>query len=185
MLGIGFFAASASGGGGVPAYELISTNVLSSTQTSVTISSIPADYKHLQVRMLTRGDFGGTSDALNVQVNGDTTASYSRHFLEGNGSTVGSFVDTSATKAWLGRTVADGNTASVYTPWIIDILDYASTSKNTTIRSFSGNSVGTINYSTLASGLWFKTPAVTSLTFLNNVGGYKAGSRFSLYGIKG
>lgn len=182
LIPIGFLA---SAGGNIPAMELISTTVLTTAQTSVTISSIPSDYKHLQIRMLTRSDFGAASDALNVQVNGDTTASYSRHFLEGNGSTVGSFVDTSATKAWLGRTVADGNTANVYTSWVVDILDYGNASKNTTIRSFSGNAVGTINYSTLASALWFKTPAVTSLTFLNNVGGYKAGSRFSIYGIKG
>jgi hypothetical protein len=167
------------------AYELIGTISLTSAQTSVTFSGIPGSYKHLQVRMLTRSDFGSTSDALNIQVNGDTTASYSRHWLEGNGSSVGGFVDTSATKAWLGRTVADGNTANVYTPWIVDILDYAQTNKNTTIRSFSGNVVGTINYVTFASGLWYKTPAVTSLTFLNNTGGYKSGSRFSLYGIRG
>jgi hypothetical protein len=167
------------------AYELIGTISLAAAQASVTFSGIPGGYKHLQVRMLTRSDFGSTSDALNIQVNGDTTASYSRHWLEGNGSSVGSYVDTSATKAWLGRTVADGNTANVYTPWVVDILDYAQTSKNTTIRSFSGNVVGTINYVTFASGLWYKTPAVTSLTFLNNTGGYKAGSRFSLYGIRG
>jgi len=71
---------------------------------------------------------------------------------------------------------------------LIDINDYASTTKYKTIRNYcgiatnSGVDVGAIN---LGSGLWENTNAVTSLT-INGLGvNFTTTSVFALYGIKG
>ena len=77
---------------------------------------------------------------------------------------------------------------------IIDIIDYASTTKNKTIRTFSGwdgNAAGAGNdgvvalHSSLATGTG--TTAVSSISMYCYASGenFLAGSTFALYGIKG
>lgn len=180
MPNIGFWATAGAGAASVPAYELISTTILSAFSTSVTLSSIPSGYKHLQVRTTL---YNGNSNGLvRMTVNGDNTAAnYRSHRMYGNSSSVQSTTYTG--NPWMYITDLSAN-ASTFAPGIIDILDYGSTAKNKTVRGFSGF----FNASdvSLYSGLWMSTAAVTSLTFTDN-GGYRfdAGSRFSLYGIKG
>jgi hypothetical protein len=69
---------------------------------------------------------------------------------------------------------------------IIDIHDYASTTRNKTVRSFEGSDNNGTGDVTLVSGLWLNTAAVTSAT-VSVLGGinYAAGTTISLYGIKG
>lgn len=179
MLGIGFWAASASSAA-APAYELISTTVLSTAQTSVTISSIPSGYKHLQVRTMIYND--NSNGLVRMRVNGDTTAAnYRSHRLYGNGTSVQSTDYTGNPFMYVADLSA---TASTFAPGIIDILDYGVTTKNKTVRSLTGfYGAGDVS---MYSGLWMSTAAVTSLTFLDNANyQINAGSRFSLYGIKG
>jgi hypothetical protein len=81
-----------------------------------------------------------------------------------------------------------GNSASgIFSPFIIDILDYANTNKRTTIRYSGGPMLSSNHIVSLISGLYFSTAAITSMTFGNFVddGNIVAGSRFSIYGIKG
>jgi hypothetical protein len=67
---------------------------------------------------------------------------------------------------------------------IIDIIDYASTTKNKTVRVLSGadNNTGTQGEIDLNSGLWMSVSAVTSLTIFSGVN-FNAGSTFALYGV--
>jgi hypothetical protein len=71
---------------------------------------------------------------------------------------------------------------------IMDVHDYASTTKNKTMRSFGGSDgadyfvTGTVG---LLSGLWMNTNAITSITIALGAGNYSTNSKFSLYGIKG
>lgn len=182
MLGIGFWAASASGGA-AGAYELISTTVLGSSQSSVTFSSIVGTYKHIQIRIVAKGAFGSSLDNVNAQFNGDTAYNYYNHRLYGNGSSVAS-QGASTDRPVLGD-IAGSSDTSVFGAAVIDILDYASTSKNKTIRSLSG-SAGSSNMVALRSNLWISTSAITQITMSNaTLGGFLTGSRFSLYGIKG
>jgi hypothetical protein len=69
--------------------------------------------------------------------------------------------------------------------FIIDIQDYSSTSKNKTVRTFSGvdfNGSGSVN---LYSSLWMSTSAISSLTLTSNTGEFSTNTTFALYGIKG
>jgi hypothetical protein len=81
------------------------------------------------------------------------------------------------------------NVSNVYSTATIDILDYVSTAKNTTVRSLGGSTDRGGGTSTqgveLASGLFVNTAAVNQVTLLSNFANFTSGSRFSLYGIRG
>ena len=71
-------------------YESIATVTLSSSQSSISFTSIPSTYKHLQVRGILRGDRANTGEIVGVQYNGDTTsANYVSHRLTGDGTIMG------------------------------------------------------------------------------------------------
>lgn len=180
MPNIGFWATAGAGGAaGVPAYELISTTVLSAFATSVTFSSIPSTYKHIQVRATVGNLF--TNNSMRLQMNGDTAANYNGHKLWGNGASVQSSSNLGNGYFLCGDVAGD---TSTFAPNIVDILDYASTSKFKTARAFSGFYNG--YQVALYSGTWRSTAAVTSLTFTDNGAyGFEVGSRFSIYGLKG
>ncbi len=178
---MGFFAAS--GGAAAGAYELISTTVLGADTASVTFSSIDQTYKHLELRIVGRNnDSGGTQNNLRMTVNGSSTG-YAYHRLGGNGSSVTSIAATSATQFYVGALPTNAQTSQSGAA-VISILDYASVSKNKTIRSFFGASASDASTVGLYSGLWTSTSAITSILLLTS-GSFVAGSRFSLYGIKG
>lgn len=156
--------------------ELISTTLITSNTASVTfdVTGLGSSYKHLQVRMAANSSASG---ATYFRFNADSGNNYSQHLLYGNGSSVASGATTSTNAGYIGYTT---NAASFYPASIIDVLDFASSTKNKTARIFHGDS-GNIM---LNSGGWYSTAAITSITLYANVN-YIAGSRFSIYGIKG
>ena len=159
-------------------YELISTTILGGTAASVTFSGLgdyASTYKHLQLRVAGNNT---TSGAWRFRLNADTGNNYSYHLLYGNGSSALSANATSQSSGYLGFATANTNVSCVA---VMDILDFASTTKNTTTRSINAD----VNFNVIvASSGWYSTAAVTSLTLLANVN-FVTGSRFSLYGIRG
>jgi hypothetical protein len=154
---------------------------------TVTFSSIPANYEHLQLRYITRNNRSGQSvDAINIRANSDTAANYANHRLQGDGSSVSSSGGTSLGYAIFGQTTASTATASVFAVGIMDILDYSNTSKYKTFRTLSGFDANAApGYIGLYSGLWQSTSAINSLTISSNDGsGILQYSSFALYGIK-
>lgn len=185
MLPLGVLAASGSGGAG--AYELISTTTLSSLSSTVTFSSIPQTYQHLELRVTARTNANiQNSTQIRLRMNGDTGSNYAYHDLYGNGSSAVS--NSAATQPEI-RLNGFGDT-SVTNNWgvgIVNILDYKNTNKNKVTRLLAGTANNSYyNRIYLSSGVWINTAAITSLT-LNELNGYgwTSGSRFSLYGIKG
>lgn len=173
--------------GGGSAFELISTQVLASSASSVTFSSIPSDFKHLQIRMAHRNTRTGSGNGLMVlEFNGDTGANYSMHELVGNGSTVTSNATFAVDQNFMGLAFSPeaSNTTSAFAGTVVDILDYSNTSKNKTVRSLGGVAAST-NRISLISGHWRNTSAVTSINMYVFSGSLLTGSRFSLYGIRG
>ena len=166
-------------------YHIASTT-LSTATASVTFSSIPADYTHLQIRILSRTtDPVAYDDYVETNLNGDTGANYSRHQLEGNGSTASAFGSGNTTFMGNGPTATDGNSASIFGVTIIDILDYANTNKYKTVRSLGGYDANGSGGLMLSSGNWRNTNAVTSIVLTtHNALNYLTYSSFSLYGVK-
>jgi hypothetical protein len=177
--------AGAGGGGGVAAFDLLQTVTPSGTGT-VTFSGLDTytSYRHLQLRIAARSSNAqGGIGSIFLRFNSSTTG-YAFHNLFGSGSTVSSDANSSQAEITLPAIINDGATASVFSVGIIDILDFSSSNKNTTIRGLIGGTT-TSPQVRLLSGLWNNTAAVTSFTLV--VGGgsnYLSGSRISLYGIK-
>jgi len=119
-------------------------------------------------------------------LNGDSGTSYAFHSLEGTGSSVASSASTSSNQMDLGISTIPTSlqSANIFGGALIDILDFASSSKNTTLKALAG-SAQTDPRLNLASGLFINTNAVTSTELFSNSGDFVAGSRFSLYGLKG
>ena len=180
MWNMGLLGASAPVGGG--SYELIeSVLVTGSTTSTVAFSSIPQTYKHLQLRTTARTR--GSGDSLAMTFNGITSASYANHWLYGFDGTVSSTSSTSRSN--IETTVMPGTSqsANIFSVEVMDILDYASTAKNTTIRSLNGYAGSSLSFIGLRSGFLNNTAAITSIS-LTTSAGLAEGSRFSLYGIK-
>ena len=175
-------------------YESIATTTLSSATATITFSSIPATYTHLQVRWIAGNSIGTVGNlGLCMKFNSDTTAgNYSTHAIQSTGSAVevGSTTNSGTANGsdsrygivW-GNSVSD----SIFSVGIIDILDYADTNKNKTIRLFRGVDANGSTYGRvgLDSVLWKNTAAINNIVF--TVAGYNlvAKSQFALYGIKG
>lgn len=155
---------------------------------SITISSIPSTYKHLQLRL--NGRYASASAgavAFAVQVNGDTNSNYSFHTLDGDGSSANANGTSSFNMmqfSYIPRNGALSNTNGVS---IIDIIDYASTSKNKTFRAFGGVNLngGSGQMVQLASGLWMSTSAINSITIIAYGNQWDGNGTVALYGIKG
>ena len=159
-------------------YELISTAYGTGSSGTITFSSIPSTYKHLQIRFTAKASAGST---MSLQFNNVTSAVYALHRLNGTGSAVSSGASTSQNYVNLPSAI-DSATANSYAAGVMDILDYSSTTKNKTLRALYGFPTGSIY---LASGLYNDTSAVSTITLNNLSGNYTTQSRFSLYGIKG
>jgi hypothetical protein len=164
------------------------TTTLSTASASVTFSSIPQEYEHLQVRVW-GWNTSGSDRSLAIYYNSDTGINYVNHYLQGNGSSATAGAETGRGQTFIidsnaGQTGFNGDVNKAST-FLIDILDYANTNKFTTVRAlggWDGNGSGVVG---LASALWRSTAAINTLTFFlpysTNIG---AGSKFALYGIK-
>jgi hypothetical protein len=125
-------------------------------------------------------------DIFVVRFNSDTGANYSRHFVLGNGSGTSSFGLGGETYI-----LADGSSGAttgtdVFGSCVMDILDYANTSKFKTFRGLGGVDNNGGGYLTLVSGNWRSTSAITSVTITSYYSGsWVQYSSFALYGIKG
>jgi hypothetical protein len=185
LLGILNSQAAAAGGGG-PAYDLLETQTLGTAAASVTFTGLGSytDYKHLQIRAVTESSRAdGSSDSLRMRFNSDSGSNYADHELIGNGSSVTSGGGTTDPFMFIGQTVSS-TTANAFGSHITDILDFASSDKNTTIRTFSGFIPSTNSNVQMRSGLYKTTSAITAFEVYCGEGNLTAGSRFSLYGVK-
>ena len=170
------------------AYESIATvTVGSGGSSTVTFSSIPGTYAHLQVRYVARSGRARTANgSLYIQLNGNYLTASHRLF----GTTTAS---ADAASGGLdnggGQLFVPGSTAaaSIFGPGVIDILDYASTNKTKVYRALNGDDLNGEGYAAISSGLWNSTSAITSITFGSVDGGTNIPqySTFALYGIKG
>lgn len=184
---IGIIASSGGAPASLNSYESIATvNVGAGGATSISFTSIPSTYQHLQIRNMAREKPSGDSlyDSLYATFNSDTGSNYSQHFLRGNGSAAQAGGSASQTSTTLGGIEQGGNAANIFGAGVIDVLDYANTSKYKTVRSLFGYDANGSGYIVLASGLWQSTSAITSIT-MTPVNGIAQYSSFALYGIKG
>jgi hypothetical protein len=164
-------------------YESIATVALTSTASSISFTSIPQTYTHLQLRYISLDSRNQYEDSpVDMRFNSDSGSNYARHSLYGNGSTAYATAEINQTfiRMW------GGSQTNYFLAAVTDILDYTSTSKNKTIKQLFGVDLNGSGEVGLSSGMWFATPAaITSITLTPYSSPFKVNSHFALYGIKG
>ena len=185
---LGIIASSfRSAAGPEGAYDALATvTVPSGGLASITFAGIPTGYKHLQLRWIAKTDRADTDDVVFMQFNSDTAANYSWHFLRGNGSVALASASASASNVAVqyGATGNSGAT-NIFAGAVVDILEYANTNTNKTVRSLQGMDLNGSGWIYLQSGNWRSTSAVTSITLNRQYGSnFTQYSSFALFGVK-
>jgi hypothetical protein len=167
-------------------YQSIASSRLVSNQASLTFSSIPQTFKHLQLRW-----YGGTQggDYVYFTTNLGNGGQSSRISNYGN-QYYNTYYNADAT--WGNDLHFGGIDASNYPgAGTIDFLDYSSTTKgknafSRTVRPFNADAQYSVNN---MMGFRLGTSTTTALTSITMQCSpsypFKTGSTFSLYGIKG
>ena len=101
---------------------------------TISFTSIPGTYKHLQLRAITRDNLGFNTAEVNFTFNSDTSANYSRHALFGTGA--GSL--TAESNASTSKIYFRGG-SNLFGCFVIDILEYANTNIYKTARILVGS----------------------------------------------
>ena len=177
-------------GTGVPpvtnSYESIATvTVGSGGSSSISFSSIPSTYKHLQVRGIAKGTVSNywvlyTMNGVAISNGGTSSSNYYYHQVTGGGASA------TAEAGALNRLITtQGATANIFSAHVMDILDYASTNKTKVIRTLQGFDLNGSGVVHLQSNNFVNTSAITSFTFTPDSGSFAQYSQFALYGIKG
>lgn len=165
------------------AYESIQTVTVpvATVYPTITFTSIPSTYKHLQIRAI---GLSTTSNHGDLRFNSDSANNYTYHALGGTGSVA--YAEASAPRSDIASIVRMAGSANAVGCAVIEILDYASNNKYKTVRSlrgFDNNGTGDIS---LISGMWMNTSsAITSITITARGGTFTSYSSFALYGMKG
>lgn len=161
-------------------YESIQTyTVGAGGQATVTFSSIPSTYSHLQIRALVKP--ATTSTWLLTRFNGSSASKYAYHELLGSGAAA------SAAGAGTQNTMIsmDNMSNANFGAAVIDVLDYSNTNKYKTLRSLAGQDNNGSGYIGLYSGFyWNDTTAISQIDLTMSSGNLAQYSSFALYGIK-
>jgi hypothetical protein len=171
-------------------YESIATVTAAGSSNTITFSSIASTYASLQIRMIGRqvGTYNG-NNRVYMTFNNDTASNYAYHFLQGNGSGTSAFGYVNNTNCEIyNPVIVDGATSNAFGAGIIDIHDYANTSKFKTVRYFCGADANTADTGftvNLGSALWRSTSAINSISITTGGSNFMSGTTFALYGIKG
>ena len=168
-------------------FESIATATGTGSSGTITFSSIPSTYKHLQIRANLRCSAAAVNTNMYMQLNSDTGSNYAYHRLTGDGAAVTAAGSATQTSIFVGGVPSATTTANVMATVIIDIHDYASTTKYKTSRAIFGrnsNNAYTENI-ILESGLWQSTSAVNSISFVLDNPSFTTATTIALYGIKG
>lgn len=159
--------------------DAITSVVLPASSATVTFNNIPQTYSSLQIRIyaqLATNAFGI------MNFNSIETGYQSLRQLYGSAGSVVTNKPNAST-AYL-ETGFFPSSSTTFGVTIIDILDYANTSKHKTVRNFGGWDDNSLGYTLIRSGLWANTAAINSIRLGTNGTVYNANSVFALYGVK-
>ena len=176
-------------------YESIATltgsgNLASNAGNSFDFTSIPSTFKHLQLRLFVHDTSVSTGyGETDIRINNDSggTSSYKKHYLRttSNAANWSSGYFSNPDDLYGPSYPRGGSYSGTWGFQIIDILDYASSSKSKTIKAYGGfvEPGGTAELS-LWGGLWLNQSAINRITIYPNQYGYATYSHAALYGLK-
>ena len=153
---------------------------------TVTFSSIPQTYRHLELIWTARCD-NGTGQTLLVQFNGDSGNNYDFNRILADGTTLTAAVTTATSSIRVGSLPPTGAPAAHFASGKIRIPYYTTTTQDKVTLAELFNSIGTAagdQEPLVIGGHWRTTNAgITSMVLFSSTGNLIENSRFSLYGI--
>jgi hypothetical protein len=166
-------------------YEPIATQTLSSSQTSITFSSIPSTYTDLHIVIAgneVTGNFNGVVIGVGNTVV-DILGNYSTTYLHGNGTTAASSRQTARTSMGLGWNLAPDSTdlKAIYN---VHLMNYSNTTTYKTAIS-RGNRASQAAEAVV--NLWRSTSAINIIEISTSAGvgnQLTTGTIVTIYGIK-
>lgn len=172
------------------AMVLISDQTVSTPGATVTFSSIPGTFKHLQlyVTAASSSASGQTTDLQGVFNTDTTSGHYALGIMILSGTTVSGAQNGSTGFAYMGTLANANDPANFPGTSIVNILNYAGTTflktaltQNAAMNNASFSS-GNMTVFT-SNGTWNSTAAITQIDLHPAAGNFTTGSRFTLYGI--
>jgi hypothetical protein len=173
--------------------ELISTNILSTNQSSVTFSNLntlASAYRHLRVVALVRAATNATAQSIVLELNGSTAANYNAHSFytfKGPSTLIANswlYVNQPSSTAYIGGAEGSTSVPNLFQPNIYEFHDFSQSDKNKYVTNLNGCYLDSNNGSVAFNNLmWNQTSPITSIKF-SLASNFQSGSRFSLYGIK-
>ena len=171
------------------AFDSIASATPSGPNT-VTFSSIPQTFTHLQLRVMARMTTSNSGIGIfQVHLNSNSSNVYYLNFITAVGN------DINATNSWGDSTAMWGLIYGTGTPYadtfavtVMDLVDYSSTNKRKTIRASMGGSNNENDSNSelrLANWTYQSSDAIDTITLTTTSGTFASGTIASLYGIKG
>ena len=180
---LGIVASSISGGLLATSYNSISTVTVSSPVSSISFTSIPATFTHLQIRGIA-SNTANINEGYRFRFNSDTAGNYSAHRAIGDGTSIAA--DGNANISYAGEASSTNSPVpQTFSTLVYDVLDYTNTNKYKTVRALSGKDTNGGGKMTILSGNWRDTAAITSITIFTIDANFAQYTQFALYGIKG
>jgi len=176
--GVPSWATPSSGG-----LTVIDTSTVANTSTTLTISSIPATYKHLLVVGVGLQTSGTNDGDLFVRVNGDSGNNYTLQRMHIITSTVSGYGSASISGiSCMGSMARTADSAASLGEVAIYIYNYASTSNYKAIIAQGGSMNNGATTWVSSRGTWRNTAAVTSVSLVDANGTNLKAGTYITYG---
>jgi len=161
--------------------EHIETIELTSSQSSITFSSIPQDYDDLIIVMSNRNNASVPARNLYISIN-SSTANFSTLSFYGRNGSVAS--DTQNRVIMRDPSTA-GTTANTFSNTQVYLSNYTSSNdKSISVDGVGENNGANDAWQQITSLIWSNTSAITSISFdYDGNGSFLTGSTMSLYGV--
>jgi len=167
------------------AYDALASVTLSASASSITFAGIPSGYKHLQIRAIARCNYSAEILDTYWTFNGTSSNYYGNHQIRGNGSSATAGADSRTDSSTVFVVPGTATTSNIFGTAVVDILDYANTNKNKTLRSLGGIDANGSGSLWFRSSLWMNTSAITAITIsAETTSSFITYSSFALYGVK-
>lgn len=157
--------------------------VSASGASTFSIPYIQGDLKHLRLESQTVGVTGSTNLDLWLRMNADTGNTYSWHQTILTNVTATAAKGDPDSKIIIGKVVSDIWYPNQIDGLIIDILDYANTSKHKAVRASSWSMTDGTFRSYETWGWWRSVAAINQLSLVLS-GGFSASTNITLYGLR-
>jgi hypothetical protein len=168
-------------------YTLIKSEVLASSQASVTFSAIPATFTDLVLKYSSRHDNAFSISQSAITFNGSSAANYSETVVYGNSVSAASGRQSGSSQIDFMYDDANSATSNTFSNTELYIPNYrVSANKPMSWFGVTENNASTTNSAMVVANasLWRDNSAITSITLLAlSSRNFMIGSSFYLYGI--